>query len=113
LRLKRLGLAEREYPEVRSVSVWLDDHLWKLNGSTSIRIAMHKGWVKVELEPHKQYWKYVNGGWWLASDAKVKLDRKNRRLVLYLTFKKSAKAYEPRGLVAVDVNENHVAVLYR
>jgi len=61
--LKRLGLAEREYPEVRSVSVWLDDHLWKLNGSTSIRIATHKGWVKVELEPHKQYWKYVNGGW--------------------------------------------------
>jgi len=43
----------------------------------------------------------------------VKLDRKNRRLILYLTFKKSAKAYEPRGLVAVDVDENHVAVLYR
>ena len=31
--------------------------------------------------------------------------------VSYLTFKKSVEAYEPRGFVAVDVNENSVAVL--
>ena len=41
LRLRKLGLAGREYPEVRTVSIWLDDHLWKLNGYTSIRIATH------------------------------------------------------------------------
>ncbi len=62
LRLKKQNLTERDYPEVRRVSIWLDDHLWKLNGYTSIRIATHKGWVTVEFEPHKQYWKYVNGG---------------------------------------------------
>ena len=27
LRLKKLGLAERDCPEVRKVSIWLDDHL--------------------------------------------------------------------------------------
>jgi len=27
IRLKKLGLTKREYPEVRSVSIWLDDHL--------------------------------------------------------------------------------------
>ena len=54
LRLKKLGLVERNYPEVRKASIWLDDHLWKPNGLTSIRIATHKGWVTVELEPHKQ-----------------------------------------------------------
>jgi len=111
LRLKKKGLTSREYPEVRRVSIWLDDHLWKPGGLTAIEVATHRGWIRAELEPHKQYWKYVNAGWRLASEAKVKLDRKSRRLVVYLTFKKRVEAYEPKGFVAVDVNENHVAVL--
>ncbi|MCD6428351.1 MAG: transposase, partial [Desulfurococcales archaeon] len=32
LKLKKLGLAEKDYPEVRKVSIWLDDHLWKPSG---------------------------------------------------------------------------------
>jgi len=111
LRLKKKGLTNREYPDVRRVSIWLDDHLWKPGGLTSIEIATHKSWVRVELEPHKQYWKYFNTSLRLASEAKVKLDRKSRRLVAYLTFKKRVEAYEPKGFVAVDVNEDHVAVL--
>jgi len=110
LRLKK-GLTSREYPEVKSVSIWLDDHLWKPNVLTAIEVATHKGWVRVELEPRKQYWKYINGGWKLASEARVKLDKKSGRLIIYLTFKKNVEAYEPIGFVAVDVNENHVAVL--
>jgi len=111
LRLKKKGLTSREYPEVRSISIWLDDHLWKPDGLTSIRIATHRGWVRVELELHKQYWKYVNSGWRVASEAKAKLDKRSRRLIIYLTFKKVVEAYEPRGFIPVDVNENHVAVL--
>jgi IS605 OrfB family transposase len=41
----------------------------------------------------------------------VKLDKKNRQLIVYLTFKKSVEVSRPRGFVSVDVNENHVAVL--
>jgi len=111
LKLKRRGLTSRDYPEVKNITIWLDDHLWKLNGLTSIEIASHKGWVRVELELHKQYWKYVNTGWRPASEAKVKLDRKSRRLIVYLTFKKTVEVYKPSGFVSVDVNENHVAVL--
>ncbi len=70
LRLKKLGLAEKDYPEVRRVSIWLDDHLWRPNGLTSIRIATHKEWVTIEFEPHRQYWKYINRGWRLASEAR-------------------------------------------
>jgi transposase len=65
----------------------------------------------IELESHKQFWRYVNSGWRLASEAKVKLDKRNRRLIVYLVFKKSVEAYKPRGFISVDVNENHVAVL--
>mgnify|MGYP000188546429 CR=1 FL=1 len=111
LRLKKLGLAEREYPEVRRVSIWLDDHLWKLNGLTSIKIATHKGWITVELEPHKQYWKHINLRWKLASEAKIKLDKRNRQVVIYLTFVKEAQEYTPKGYLPVDVNENNVTIL--
>jgi len=111
LRLKKLGLAEREYPEVKKVSIWLDDHLWKLNCLTSIRIATHKEWVEVEFEPHKQYWKYINRGWKLVSEAKIKLDRRNRQLVIYLSFVKEVEEYKPRGYLPVDVNENNVTIL--
>ncbi len=111
LRLKRRGLAKSDYPAVNRVSIWLDDHLWKVRSLTSIGIATHRGWIAVELEPHKQFWKYINSGWRLASEAKVKLDKRNRQLIICLTFKKSVEAYKPRGFIAVDVNENHVAVL--
>ncbi len=111
LRLKKRGLAKREYPEIRKVSIWLDDHLWKPNGLTSIRIATHKGWVEVGFEPHKQYWKCINGGWKLASGAKIKLDKRNRRLVICLAFFREAEEYNPEGYLPVDVNENNVTIL--
>ena len=111
LRLKKLGLAEREYPEVRRVSIWLDDHLWKPNGYTSIRIATHKGWVTIGFEPHKQYWRYINRGWWLASEAKIKLDKRSRQLIIYLIFVREVQEYKPKGYLPVDVNENNVTIL--
>jgi putative transposase len=53
----------------------------------------------------------LNSDWRLAPGARVKLDKKSRRLTIYLVFKKIAEAYRPRGFISVDVNENHVAVL--
>jgi len=111
LRLKKLGLAESDYPEVRRISIWLDDHLWKPNGYTSIKIATRKGWVTVELELHKQCWEHVNRGWKLASEVKIKLDKGNRQLVIYITFVKEVEEYKPRGYLPVDVNENNVTML--
>jgi len=111
LKLKKLGLTKRDYPEIRSISIWLDDHLWKPEGYMSIRIATHKGWIQADFEPYKQYWKYVNRGWKLSSEAKIKLDKKNRRLVIYLTFVRDVEEYKPRGFISVDVNENNVSML--
>ncbi len=93
------------------VSVWLDDHLWKSSGLVSFRVATHKGWITVEIEPYKQYWKYINRGWKLTSETKIKLDKRNRRLIIYLTFVKEVEEYKPRGYLPVDVNENSVTVL--
>nr|WP_232216701.1 transposase [Desulfurococcus amylolyticus] len=111
LRLKKKGLVEREHPEVNSVSIWLDDHLWRANSLTSIEVATHRGWVLLEVIPHKQYWKYVNKGWKLASEAKIKLDKKSRKLLVYLTFVKDVEEHRSRGFIPVDVNENNTTVL--
>jgi len=62
LELRKEGRARKELPEVKRITIWLDDHLWRLNGVTSIMVATHKGWIPVEFEPHKQYWKYINRG---------------------------------------------------
>jgi len=111
LRLRRMGRARKAYPEVRSVSIWLDDHLWRAEGLTSISMATHRGRVRVSVELNKHFLRYVNRGWRLATEAKVKLDRRERRLILYLTFKKEVSEYRPKGYITVDVNENAEAVL--
>ena len=111
LRLRRMGRARKAYPEVRGVSIWLDDHLWRVEGLTSISMATHRGRVRVSVELDKHFLRYVNRGWRLATEAKVKLDRRERRLILYLTFKKEVSEYRPKGYITVDVNENAEAVL--
>jgi len=111
LRLKKLSLAEREYPEIRKISIWLDDHLWKTNGLATIRITTHKRWITIEFEPHKQYWRYINRSWKLANEAKVKLDKRNRQLIIYLTFIKEIEDFKPKGYLSVDVNENNVTII--
>ena len=47
----------------------------------------------------------------MASEAKVRLDRGERRLLFYLTFEKEVDEYAPRGYVPVDVNEGDVTAL--
>jgi len=111
LRMRKMGKARKPYPEVRSVSIWLDDHLWRAEGLTSISLATHKGRVRVSIELNRHFLRYVNRGWRLASEAKVKLDRRNRRLMLYLAFRKEVSEYRPKGYITVDVNEDAEAVL--
>jgi len=111
-KLKKKGLAETERPEVKKVSVWLDDHLWRRIGFTAMLIYTHRGWVPVELAPHKQYWRYVNAGWSLRAQPRIKVDHKHRRLLVYFVFTKtvSVGGDSAKQTISVDVNENNVAV---
>jgi len=108
---KRRGEARTDRPQVRNVSVWLHATLWKLEGRTAVRVATKRGWVTVELKPHKHFWRYVNGGWTMSSEARFKLDHKRRVAYFYFIFRKEVKPYQPRGYLSVDVNENNVTLL--
>jgi putative transposase len=111
-KLKRKGLAKSERPEVNRVSIWLDDHLWKRIGCTTILIYTHRGWILIELAPHKLYWRYINGEWVLRTQPKLKIDYERKRLLIYFVFTKSINVDDSNAkhVVSVDVNENNVAV---
>ncbi|RLF22932.1 MAG: hypothetical protein DRN15_07805 [Thermoprotei archaeon] len=98
-------------PKVKRISIWLDDHLWKTLGYTTIKMATHKGWIAVELKPHKLFWKYINSTWKLRTQPKIKLDARELRIYVYFVLEKEIKTYKPIGYLAVDVNENNVTIL--
>ena len=110
---KEKGEAYTDRPEVKNVTVWLDGNLWSLEGYTTVKVAVKQKYRRtvIELRPHKQFWRYVNGGWTMSSEARFKLDHRKRIVYFYLIFKKEVKPYEPRGFLPVDVNENNITVL--
>jgi putative transposase len=111
-KLRKRGLAKSEKLEVKKVSIWLDDHLWRVKNLMSIEIATHNGWVTIELEPHKQYWRYINSGWVLRTQPKIKINYRRRRLLVYFMFVKAVDVDENgvKHVISVDVNENNVTV---
>jgi putative transposase len=111
-KLRKKGLARSERPGVNRVSIWLDDHLWKRIGCATILIYTHRGWIPIELVPHKLYWRYINGGWVLRTQPKLKIDYERKRLLIYFVFAKSINVDDSNAkhVVSVDVNENNAAV---
>uniref|UniRef100_A0A7C2FRU0 Transposase n=1 Tax=Thermosphaera aggregans TaxID=54254 RepID=A0A7C2FRU0_9CREN len=111
-KLKKRGLARSEKPGVKRVSIWLDDHLWKRAGHTTILIHTHRGWIPVELAPHKQYWRYINSGWSMRTQPKIRIDYKQRRLLVYFVFTKTVNADESNAkhVISADINEDNVTV---
>jgi IS605 OrfB family transposase len=113
-------------PRINSISLWLvDDHVWKpidatkinINGVentffTSVAINTHRGWVHIDLEPSKEFYKLLARGFKPTSHAKIKLDRRNRRVIFHLSLEKEVEIYRPGNIKPVDVNENSVATLY-
>jgi len=111
-KLKKNGLAETKRPEVKRISVWLDDHLWRRVGFTGIRVHTHRGWVPVDLVPHKLYWRYINSGWSLRAQPKIRINYKRGRLLVYFVFTRTVSMDESsaKQVISIDVNENNVAV---
>jgi IS605 OrfB family transposase len=107
--LKKRGRACTEKPEVRRVTItYSDSQDWRVENGV-IKLRTHKGWVELYYKAHKQLHRYVYGGWKLASELKLRIAGK--KIIAYLTFTKVFEvAYEPKNVVAVDVNENNVTV---
>jgi IS605 OrfB family transposase len=69
--------------------------------------------VHIDLEPSKQFYKLLARGFKPASHTKIKLDKKNRRVIFHLSLEKEVEIYRPENIVKhVNVNENSVVILY-
>jgi len=103
------GKVYKDKPEVRSVTItYSDSQDWRLESGV-IKLRTHRGWVELHYRNHKQLHRYLYGGWRLASELRFKI--LGRKVVVYLTFTREFKVdYDPRNVVAVDVNENNVTI---
>ncbi|ADL19137.1 Third ORF in transposon ISC1913 [Acidilobus saccharovorans 345-15] len=109
-KLKRRGRAYTDRPSVRRVTVHLDDHLWRFS-LDEISIATKGGKVRISPTFHKLFWRYYNGGWRIAGEARFRLAKGNV-VELFIVFKKEEpKPYEPKGFTPVDLNEGSASVL--
>jgi IS605 OrfB family transposase len=79
---------------------------------TSVAINTHRGWVYLDLEPSKEFYKLLARGFKPTSNAKIKLDRRSRRAIFHLSLEKEVEIYRPRNIKPIDINGNSVATLY-
>jgi IS605 OrfB family transposase len=103
------GKAYKDKPEVRSVTItYSDSQGWRLEDGV-IKLRTHRGWIELHYRNHKQLHRYLYGGWRLASELRFKI--LGRKVVVYLTLTREFEvSYNPKNVVAVDVNENNVTV---
>ena len=106
---KKKGKAYKDKPEVRRVAItYSDSQDWRLEGGV-IELRTHMGWVELHYRNHKQLYRYLYGGWRLASELRFKI--LDRKVVAYLSFIRELEVgYDPKNVVAVDVNENNVTI---
>ncbi|MFP3280086.1 MAG: zinc ribbon domain-containing protein [Vulcanisaeta sp.] len=123
---RRKGLAQKPYPEIKTVSIRFSKMAWSygqfVKSVAPVRIAISpistgrrgKGSRRFEvwLRLHRRFWLY----WWkvltgeaeLASTLIVK--RRLNRWYAVFVFEIKPREEEPKSIVAFDINENTVAV---
>jgi IS605 OrfB family transposase len=103
------GKVHKDKPEVRRVTItYSDSQDWKLEDGF-IKIRARSGWVELHYRNHKQLHRYLCSGWRLASELRFKI--LGRKVIAYLTFTREFEvSYDPKNVVAVDVNENNVTI---
>ena len=115
---RRKGLAQKPYPEVRSISIrfvvttWNYEEFVKSVAPVRLKLSLPSGRTEVWLRPHKRFWLF----WWrvltgeagLASTLIVK--RKANKWYAVFVFEIKPREEEPKSIVAFDINENTVAV---
>jgi IS605 OrfB family transposase len=106
---KKRGKVYKDKPEVRRVAItYSDSQDWRLEGG-AVKLRTHRGWVELHYRNHRQLYRYLYSGWRLASELRFKT--LGRKVVAYLTFTREFEVgYDPRNVVAVDVNENNVTI---
>jgi putative transposase len=110
IELKKMGRCEKERPVFKGRTVWLDDHLFKLDvEGWRVSISVHGGkWVALRLLHGKYHDKFKDmrlGEAWLVlkDDGNLYLNVVFRQTIVLPEINTDAK------VIAIDVNENVIA----
>jgi hypothetical protein len=116
---RRKGLAQKPYPEVRSVSIrfvvtaWSYEEFVKSIAPVRLSLSLLVGRrFEVWLRPHKRFWRY----WWrvLTGEARLAstliIKRKANRWYAVFVFEIKPREEEPKSIISYDINENTVTV---
>jgi len=115
---RRKGLANKPYPEVRSVSIRFTEKAWSYEqficsiAPVRLELSLPGGRTEVWLRLHKRFWLF----WWrvlsgeaeLASTLLIKR-RLNKWYAIFI-FEIKPREEEPKSIISFDINENTVAV---
>ena len=115
---RRKGLAQKPYPEVRSISIRFTEKAWsyeqfvKSTAPVRLELSLPGGRREVWIKPHKRFWLF----WWrvlsgeaeLASTLMIK--RKLNRWYAVFVFEIKPRKELPQSVVTFDINENTIAV---
>jgi IS605 OrfB family transposase len=106
---KKKGKVYKDKPEVKRVTItYSDTQDWKLEDGF-VKIRACSSWVELHYRNHKQLHRYFCSGWRLASELRFKI--LGKKVIAYLTFTRGFDVnYDPKNVIAVDVNENNVTV---
>jgi IS605 OrfB family transposase len=118
LQRKRDGRIHKPHPEVRRVSMRFAKDSWSYKKAISsaapvkIAVSLPGGRRKVWIKPHRRFWLY----WWkvLLKEAELAstlvLKRRRGKWYAVFVFDVAPKREPPAEAIALDVNENTVAV---
>ncbi|MCC6047891.1 MAG: IS200/IS605 family accessory protein TnpB-related protein [Desulfurococcaceae archaeon] len=103
------GKVYKDEPEVKRITItYSDSQDWRLEDGV-VKLRTHRGWVELPYRNHKQLYRYLYGGWRLASELRFKI--LGRKIIVYLSFTRELEvSYDPGNVIAVDVNENNVTI---
>jgi len=115
---RRKGLANKPYPEVKTVSIRFTEFTWSyeqfIRSTAPVRLSLSLlgGRREVWIKPHKRFWLY----WWRVLIGKAGLGRtlivkrKANKWYAIFVFEIKPRREVPQSVVAFDINENTVAV---
>jgi len=118
LEAKRNGRVHKPHPEVGRVSIRFAKDSWSykkvISTAAPVRLALSLpgGRRKVWIKPHKRFWFY----WWKALHKEAELastlmlKRRRGKWYAIFVFDVAPKSEPPAEAIALDVNENTVAV---
>ncbi len=124
--MKKRGKACTETPEVRNVSLWLDDvltnyrnfknnieKLFSINKegkkTLHLRLSTPNGRIVIPLKPHKQFFKLLNEGWKIKAGFKLRLNKEDGTITVLIPLEKEITINDDyKTVYALDFNLNNI-----